>query len=108
MRPFSFQSFVLTSLVIFLAPLALRAQDATGTVAGVITDPTGAVVQQAKVTVTNVGTKISKQITTNTSGFYQVQHLPIGNYQVSVETAGFAKPTPLPLPSTSIRLCASI
>jgi hypothetical protein len=69
----------------------LSAQDATGTVAGVITDPSGAVVQQANVTVTNAGTKISTQTTTNSNGFYQVQHLPIGNYQVSVQAAGFAK-----------------
>jgi hypothetical protein len=74
-----------------MLPFGLPAQDATGSVAGVITDPTGAVVQQAKVTVTNVGTKISKETSTNNNGFYQVQHLPIGNYQVSVESTGFSK-----------------
>ena len=79
MRSFSLYSLLLTVLFSLMLPFGLPAQDATGSVAGVITDPTGAVVQQAKVTVTNVGTKISKETSTNNNGFYQVQHLPIGN-----------------------------
>ncbi len=83
--------FKITAILLFTLPLALRAQDATGTVAGVISDPTGAVVQQAKVTVTNAGTKISHEVTTDANGFYEVRHLPIGSYQVSVESPGFSR-----------------
>lgn len=91
MKLFSYCSLALTVIAGLVSPLPLLAQDATGTVAGVVTDPSGAVVQQANVTVTNAGTKISKQTSTNANGFYQVTHLPIGNYQVTVEAPGFAK-----------------
>ncbi len=74
----------LAALMAYLVPRALMAQDATGTIAGVIADPSGAVIQQAKVTVTNVGTTTAKETFTDKNGFYQVQHLPIGNYQVAV------------------------
>jgi hypothetical protein len=85
------RSLVFAAFAVCLAPLALWAQDATGTIAGVIADPSGAVVQQAKVTVTNVGTAIAQETLSDKNGFYQVQHLPIGNYQVTVEAAGFSK-----------------
>ena len=75
----------------FLLPTFSLAQDATGTVAGVVADPSGAFIQQAKVTVTNVGTKVTSAALTDNNGFYQVQHLPIGTYQVTVEAAGFSK-----------------
>ena len=89
----SFKPAAILFLLFCLPALILRSQDATGTVAGVISDPSGALVQQARVTVTNVGTKIAKETTTDSNGFYQVQHLPIGNYQVTVEAAGFSKTT---------------
>jgi hypothetical protein len=69
------------------------AQDATGKIAGVITDPTGAFVPEAKVTATNVDTKISKTVQSDPNGFYQIQPLPVGNYRVSVEAAGFSQMT---------------
>jgi hypothetical protein len=90
------KSLAFVILAVCLAPLALLAQDATGTIAGVIADPTGAVIQQAKVTVTNVGTTANQQTVTDRNGFYQVQHLPIGNYQVAVEAPGFSKETSSP------------
>lgn len=67
------------------------AQDATGKIAGNITDASGAVVPGATVVVTNLGTKISKQTMTDSQGFYQVLQLPIGPYEVSAEATGFNK-----------------
>jgi hypothetical protein len=90
------KSLILLFLATCFVPLALLAQDATGTVAGVITDPSGAIVEQAKVTVTNVGTASAQPTATDKNGFYQVQHLPIGTYQVSVEASGFSKATSSP------------
>jgi hypothetical protein len=83
-------------LAVCLAPLTLLAQDATGTIAGVIADPSGAFIQQAKVTVTNAGTTIAQSTFTDKNGFYQVQHLPIGKYEVTVEAPGFSKETSAP------------
>src|SRR5882757_1242726 len=81
--------------VIFVALLlccgiALEAQTITGSVNGTVTDPTGAVIPNAKVTATNVDTGIATASTTNSDGIYNVRFLQIGNYKVRVEAPGFA------------------
>jgi hypothetical protein len=81
--------------VIFVALLlccgiALEAQTITGSVNGTVTDPTGAVIANAKVTATNVDTGIETLSTTNTDGIYNIRFLQIGNYKVRVEAPGFA------------------
>src|SRR5438045_4969232 len=81
----------LVSVLLLLAALVAPAQDATGRVAGVVTDPTGAVVAGAKVTVTNVATGVSRETTTDADGSYQVLQLPIGSYRIGVEAPGFRK-----------------
>ncbi len=89
MGRFLFSATALLSLLL-LAP-ATWAQDATGKIAGNITDASGAVVPGAKVVVTNLDTKTTKQTIANSQGFYQVLQLPIGHYEVSAEAAGFSK-----------------
>jgi outer membrane receptor protein involved in Fe transport len=84
-RRFSFFSLLLA------AALTVRAQDATGKIAGVVTDPSGASIADASVTVTNAATNISQTVTTNSSGFYQAVQLPIGLYRVEVSAPGFQK-----------------
>ncbi len=69
----------------------MRAQDAVGRIIGNVTDPSGAPILGAHITVTNTGTKIVQTMTTDSSGFYQVLSLPIGEYEVTVEAAGFRK-----------------
>jgi Carboxypeptidase regulatory-like domain/TonB-dependent Receptor Plug Domain len=92
MGKFSFSATAAAALfsVLLVAP-AIRAQDATGKITGNVTDPSGAVVPGAKVVVTNLETKTSKETVTNDQGFYQVLQLPIGSYEVSAEAAGFTK-----------------
>jgi outer membrane receptor protein involved in Fe transport len=77
--------------LILLTSQSLKAQDATGKIAGIITDASGGVVPNASITVTNIGTNATKKTTTNESGFYQVLQLPIGSYRVTAEAQGFAK-----------------
>ncbi len=72
-------------------PVYLVAQDVTGKIAGVITDPSGGAVPNAKVTATNEATGASKQATTDNGGSYQIIDLPPGNYQVAAEAPGFSK-----------------
>jgi hypothetical protein len=74
-----------------LLPVCLLAQDATGKITGVVTDPSGAVVSNASVTVTNLATNVSKETKTDSSGFYQAPLLPIGKYKVTATAAGFEK-----------------
>jgi outer membrane receptor protein involved in Fe transport len=74
-----------------LIPACLMAQDATGKITGVVTDPSGAVVANASVTIINLGTNFSKAAITDSSGFYQAPLLPIGKYKVIASAGGFEK-----------------
>ncbi len=69
-------------------PLAV-AQLTTADILGTVTDPTGAVVANATVTVTNLDTKAERTVATNGSGEYDVTLLPVGRYSVSVKAQGF-------------------
>ena len=73
--------------LVLLCALALRmaAQSTTGSIAGVVTDPSGAVVPNAAVVVTDLGTNIETRAATDPSGNYVVTLLPIGQYSVAVE-----------------------
>src|SRR5215813_13660973 len=75
-------------LVFFFAP-KVRGQAAYGTIIGTVTDPTGAAVADAKVTVTDMEKGVSQEITTNSTGYYTANNLIPGNYKVSVEAKGF-------------------
>jgi len=68
---------------------SLLAQKITGTITGVVTDPQGAVVSGAQVTVTNQGTGLSRVATTNSSGVYVVPDLTPGMYEVRVKAPSF-------------------
>jgi len=65
------------------------AQNAAGRIVGTVTDQTGATIQGANVTVTNLATQISQQTTTGGDGFYQLLNMPIGRYRVTIEKDGF-------------------
>ncbi len=67
------------------------AQMTTGTILGTVSDPSGAAVPRANVTITNTGTGISVQFLTDSSGNYLVPYLLPGTYEVSAESAGFKK-----------------
>jgi hypothetical protein len=61
----------------------------TATVLGTVTDPTGAVVPGASITITNTGTNAKRVLQTNAAGSYIAPELPIGSYSVKAEAAGF-------------------
>jgi len=80
--------------VLFLAVILTAyavAQNTNGRVVGIVTDPQGAAVAGAHVTVINTGTNVQLTTTTDTAGSYQVIDLPVGTYSVTVEMAGFRK-----------------
>ena len=72
-----------------LAALSLFGQTPTAEMVGLITDPTGGVVPGAKVEVVNVNTGARWETTSNASGYYTVQALPPGSYQIAVTKEGF-------------------
>jgi hypothetical protein len=70
---------------------ALWAQMDKATISGTVTDESGAVVPDVRVTVTNNETGVRYPGTTNEVGIYQVRGLPIGHYSLQFEKAGFKK-----------------
>jgi hypothetical protein len=65
------------------------AQVERGTVTGAVTDPTGAVVQGAKVTIRNIGTSIESRTESTAAGLYYLPSLPPGRYELRIEQTGF-------------------
>ncbi len=80
---------LLLCLVISWFPLG--AQTTTGSIVGTVTDPSGAVIGGATVTITNMDTGIAVKTSTDSTGNYVVTPLAIGRYSVTVEAAGFKK-----------------
>lgn len=76
-------------VMILFASLSLHAQMNVGSIVGVVTDTSGAVVPSANVAVVNQGTTLSQKTVTNSSGAYTFNLLPIGQYTVTVEASGF-------------------
>ncbi|MGD0162117.1 MAG: carboxypeptidase regulatory-like domain-containing protein [Candidatus Sulfotelmatobacter sp.] len=81
-----------TALLLLAAvvmPAATSAQDATGRIFGTVYDQQGAVIAAAQITVTNTATQVVRAAATDSEGHFQVLALPIGNYAVRAEHAGF-------------------
>src|SRR3954454_18765341 len=72
-----------------LAPSRAAAQAVYGSVSGIISDSTGAVVPGASVTVTSGERKTSDTVVTNESGLYVKERLLPGKYEVKAELPGF-------------------
>ncbi len=81
--------FLILSLVVLLVCGQLFGQTETGQISGTVTDPSGAVVPNANVTVTNLGTGAVRRVTSSNNGYYAVTNLQPGNYEVKVEAPGF-------------------
>ena len=85
-------AFLLMALpATLLLPGNLQAQKTTATLYGSVKDSTGAMIPQASVTITNVGTNISTTGTTNEAGEYRFELVPVGTYSVAVTAKGFRK-----------------
>ena len=76
-------------LSITFIPQQIQAQAVYGSVSGVVTDGSGAVVPGATVTITSVERKTIDTVTTNSDGFYQKDRLLPGVYSVKVEQQNF-------------------
>lgn len=75
--------------LLLLAAVVCGGQVGTGSIRGLVTDPSGAGVPGAKVTIKNVQTGILTNVVTDTDGRYAVQSLAIGEYQLQVQIQGF-------------------
>jgi hypothetical protein len=87
--PFCLSKPKLAMLVGLALSSVVRAQAPTGTILGTVKDSSGALVSNAKLTITNKATNISREMLADAQGFYSAPALPPGNYEVRVEAAGF-------------------
>ncbi len=60
-----------------------------GSISGTVTDPSGAVISKATVTLTNTDTGIKRTVATDDKGFYSFLSMPIGHYDLEVQSADF-------------------
>jgi len=74
-----------------MGSLVASAQFDTGTIAGSVTDPSGAMVAKASITITNTGTGIRRVLETDSGGNFVVSSVPSGSYVVSASASGFAE-----------------
>ncbi|MGH9583808.1 MAG: carboxypeptidase regulatory-like domain-containing protein, partial [Bryobacteraceae bacterium] len=84
--------FTFSATAMLLAALGAHAQQMpAGRISGDVVDSTGAAVAGAKVVVTNMDTQAARTVTTDAKGFYSVEELPIGRYQVAATQTGFKR-----------------
>ncbi len=80
---------------IIVASIALAtllfAQVPTGTIAGTVSDPSGAIVPNCPVTITSSATGMTRTVHSGSTGAFSVSSLPAGTYSVSAELTGFKK-----------------
>jgi hypothetical protein len=81
--------FFLAFLVLILAGLPSRSFAQNATIVGTVTDPSGSVIPNVSVTVTNTDTGRSITVPTNDDGQYIFPDLPVGHYNVKASAEGF-------------------
>ncbi len=81
----------LLAIAVSASLVPLYGQSVQGVVTGAVTDPTGAAVANAQVTLTNEGTTVAQQTKSNSGGGYRFGLVPPGSYTLSIEAPGFTK-----------------
>src|SRR5882672_7380987 len=90
--PMRFRPFVVAlclALAAMCSTTTARAQTVFGTILGTVTDPSGAVLPNVVITVTNQGENISRDVRSDAQGNYQAENMKAGLYTVSARTTGF-------------------
>ncbi len=81
--------FALALAATFAPPAHAQSQAINGAIRGRVTDPANAPIAQAKVTVENTGTGLSRSAETEDDGYYVLPNLPLGAYTVTISKEGF-------------------
>jgi hypothetical protein len=82
-------AFLTLIVLVFLCPQSARAQR-QGTISGLVTDKSGSPVPNAQVKLTNEGTGLSRNFSSNQSGNYDAPAIVIGKYTLDITAPGFA------------------
>ncbi len=81
--------FIAGIFALFFLAFPGAAQSTFGSITGMVSDPSGGMVPNAKVWVTNLGTQSVRETTTGTAGVYNVPNLDLGTYLLRVSADGF-------------------
>jgi len=65
------------------------AQSSSGTISGIVTDPSGAAISESEILVVNDTTRVQYAARTNQEGIYLVSNVPPGSYRIQVSKLGF-------------------
>src|SRR5712671_1809323 len=90
-------SLLLSLVVAFSTCIFVQGQSTYGSITGLITDPSGAAIGDARVTLTNLGTAEKRVQPTGSDGLYSFVNLIPGNYRIEVEKQGFKRITQEPV-----------
>jgi hypothetical protein len=82
-------ALLVLQVVVFSCSLAL-CQDPTGTLEGQVSDPSGALIPHAAVTITNSATGFTASQQSSGSGTFRFSYLPVGSYRLLVSVKGFS------------------
>ena len=85
----AFRSFLLSCWLAAAAACPISAQSTFGSILGVVRDSTGAVIQDAQVTLENTGTQATQVATVDESGDYAFRNLEVGAYKLTIAAPGF-------------------
>src|SRR5258708_37495798 len=88
---FEIFAIVLVFVVGLFVPVLTHAQVTGATLSGTVTDPSNSAVPNSNISIKNVDTGITRDITTNDAGFYNAPNLSPGIYEVSATAPGFSK-----------------
>jgi hypothetical protein len=78
-------------LALLLLASAATAQTTTGAITGTVTDTSGGIIPNVRITVTNTATNVANSTKSNEAGVYNFPFLPIGDYTITAENQGFKK-----------------
>ena len=83
-------SLVLGVLIVYLVcVVSCPAQSPSGTISGLVVDPSGAVIADADIVIVNDETRVQYSGKTNSEGLYVLANLPPGTYRLQVSKIGF-------------------
>src|SRR5262245_11212383 len=83
-------SYILSLLLVLVAiAVPAIAQTATGSIRGIVSDPSKAIISGARVTATNKATGATRNAETNSAGEFQLSALPPGEYEIKITMQGF-------------------
>jgi hypothetical protein len=88
-----FSLFNALILTVFIQAIAIAQQTDNGSLTGIVYDPNAAAVPGATVTAKNIGTGITRTVTSNEEGRWTITALPLGQYEVKVESGAFKPAT---------------